>query len=106
MPATSPAPPHTTRSATLTAEYCVGPPAPRSRSWTTPARTRHRPEEIIYGNLERELPASVTATTGVTAEGESTVLGRHDSVHLTEGTVRSVENRSDRPATLLVAIAL
>ncbi|HEX7759376.1 MAG TPA: cupin domain-containing protein [Caulobacteraceae bacterium] len=54
-------------------------------------------EETIYTVLEGELT--------VLSGGREETLGRFDSVHLPKGTVRSVENRSGRPATLLVAIA-
>jgi mannose-6-phosphate isomerase-like protein (cupin superfamily) len=38
----------------------------------------------------------------MTSEGESQVLGPFDSVHFTPGTLRTVENRSNLPATMLV----
>jgi quercetin dioxygenase-like cupin family protein len=41
----------------------------------------------------------------VTAGGQEYELGPQDSVHLPRGTVRRVDNRSPRPATLLVIIA-
>lgn len=58
----------------------------------SPART-----ESIYVVLEGELV--------VTASGVEYVLGKHDSLHLNQGEVRSVENRTDSDTLLLVAIA-
>lgn len=55
------------------------------------------PEETVYVVLEGELVVT-------TDEGE-TVLGRLDSVHLAKGETRSILNRSDREAMLLVTIA-
>ncbi|WND39780.1 cupin domain-containing protein [Streptomyces sp. BB1-1-1] len=55
-------------------------------------------EETVYVVLDGELV--------VTADGEEATLRPHDSVHLAKGQVRSVENRSRRPATLLVTVAL
>jgi quercetin dioxygenase-like cupin family protein len=55
-------------------------------------------EETIYTLLDGELT--------VIASGREETLGRLDSVHLPKGEVRSVENRSGAPATLLVAIAI
>ena len=55
-------------------------------------------EETIYTVLDGELV--------ITAEDREETLGRYDSVHLPKGTVRSVRNRSGRPATLLVSIAM
>jgi quercetin dioxygenase-like cupin family protein len=40
----------------------------------------------------------------VSAAGREEKLGPLDSVHLPKGTVRRVDNRSARPATLLVII--
>jgi len=40
----------------------------------------------------------------VTAEGREEEIGPLDSVHLPKGTLRRVDNRSARPATLLVII--
>ncbi|BBX73568.1 cupin domain-containing protein [Mycobacterium shinjukuense] len=54
-------------------------------------------EETVYVVLDGELV--------VTAEGTETVLGRLDSVHFAKGELRSIENRSDREAVLLVTIA-
>ena len=54
-------------------------------------------EETVYVVIDGELV--------VTADGTETVLGRFDSVHFAEGEMRSIENRSDREAVLLVAIA-
>ncbi|WP_017627281.1 beta-D-galactosidase [Nocardiopsis chromatogenes] len=56
------------------------------------------PEETVYVVLDGELV--------VTADGREEILRRHDSVHLAKGQIRSVENRSPLPATLLVTIAL
>ena len=36
------------------------------------------------------------------ADGEEAVLTRHDSVHFSQGTQRSVENRTHLPASMLV----
>jgi quercetin dioxygenase-like cupin family protein len=66
---------------------------PGGRATASPAG-----QETVYVVLDGELTLE--------ADGRTTVLGRHDSAHLTPGTVRSVENRSDRPATLLVTIAV
>ncbi|MEV8308284.1 cupin domain-containing protein [Streptomyces flavidovirens] len=55
-------------------------------------------EETVYVLLDGEVV--------VTADGHEETLRPYDSVHLTKGQVRSVENRSKRPATLLVTIAL
>ncbi|MEU7279846.1 cupin domain-containing protein [Streptomyces sp. NPDC045431] len=55
-------------------------------------------EETVYVVLDGELV--------VTADGREETLRRYDSVHLTKGETRSVENRSKRPVTLLVIIAL
>jgi len=41
----------------------------------------------------------------ITADGRSEEIGPLDSVHLPKGTVRRVDNRSARTATLLVIIA-
>jgi quercetin dioxygenase-like cupin family protein len=41
----------------------------------------------------------------IRSDNRTETLGRHDSVHLPKGTVRSIVNESDKPATLLVAIA-
>ena len=38
----------------------------------------------------------------MTSEGEEVTLGPHDSVHFTPGTVRSVENRTNLAASMLV----
>ncbi len=55
------------------------------------------PEETVYTVLDGELTIS--------ADGRDEVLRRHDSVHLKKGEVRSLENRAQSPATLLVTIA-
>ncbi len=54
-------------------------------------------EETVYVVLDGELV--------VIADGAETVLGRHDSMHFAKGEVRSIQNRSDRDALLLVSIA-
>jgi uncharacterized cupin superfamily protein len=54
-------------------------------------------EETVYFVLDGEL--------AVSAAGRTDVLGPHDSIHLPKGTERAVENRTNRPATLLVIIA-
>jgi quercetin dioxygenase-like cupin family protein len=54
-------------------------------------------QETVYVVLDGELT--------VRADGTDVVLGQHDSVHLSRGTVRSVYNHGSAPATLLVAIA-
>jgi uncharacterized cupin superfamily protein len=53
-------------------------------------------EETVYVVLD--------GTLVVRADGREEELGPHDSVHLAKGTVRRVDNRSARPATLLVII--
>lgn len=55
------------------------------------------PAETVYVVLEGELAIC-------TDEGE-TVLGRLDSMHLATGETRSILNRSDQEALLLVTIA-
>ncbi|MDN3292608.1 cupin domain-containing protein [Streptomyces ficellus] len=55
-------------------------------------------EETVYVVLDGEVV--------VTADGHEEALRPYDSVHLAKGQIRSVENRSKRPATLLVTIAL
>jgi uncharacterized cupin superfamily protein len=55
------------------------------------------PEEMVYVVLDGELV--------VTADGTETVLGCLDSVHFAKGEVRSIQNRSDRAALLLVTCA-
>lgn len=55
-------------------------------------------EETIYTVLDGEIVVS--------ASGREETLRALDSVHLPKGTVRSVENRSDRDASILVTIAL
>lgn len=66
---------------------------PGGRADTAPAG-----QETVYVVLDGELTLETEAGT--------TVLRRHDSVHLPKGTVRSVVNHGDAPATLLVTIAL
>ncbi len=41
-----------------------------------------------------------------TAEGDDQTLGAHDSVHFTTGTLRTVENRTNLPASMLVIRAV
>ncbi len=62
------------------------------------AETSPTMEETIYTVLDGELT--------IVADGREEVLGKLDSVHFPKGEVRSVVNRSDAPATLLVAIAI
>lgn len=50
--------------------------------------------ETVYVVLSGEL--------AMTADGDDQVLGPLDSVHFTPGTVRTVENRTHLPATMLV----
>jgi len=66
---------------------------PGGRALTSPAG-----QETVYVVLDGELTLE--------SDGGTTVLRRHDSVHLPRGTVRALENRAERPATLLVTIAL
>lgn len=54
-------------------------------------------EETIYVLLAGELV--------VTTEESETVLGRLDSIRLAKGEVRSVHNRSDHVALLMVTVA-
>ncbi|MCV7074897.1 beta-D-galactosidase [Mycobacterium szulgai] len=54
-------------------------------------------EETVYVVLDGELV--------ITTDMGDTVLGKLDSVHLAKGEVRSIQNRSDREALLLVTIA-
>jgi quercetin dioxygenase-like cupin family protein len=54
-------------------------------------------EETVYVVLEGALV--------ITADGRTEEIGPLDSVHIPKGTVRRVDNRSARPATLLVIIA-
>jgi mannose-6-phosphate isomerase-like protein (cupin superfamily) len=54
-------------------------------------------EETVYVVLD--------GTLVVSADGREEEVGPFDSVHLPKGTVRRVDNRSARPATLLVIIA-
>jgi quercetin dioxygenase-like cupin family protein len=53
-------------------------------------------EETVYVVLD--------GTLVVRADGREEEIGPLDSVHLAKGTVRRVDNRSARPATLLVII--
>ena len=54
-------------------------------------------EETVYVVLDGALV--------ITADGREEEIGPLDSVHLPKGTVRRVDNRSARTATLLVIIA-
>ncbi|WP_204803034.1 cupin domain-containing protein [Mycobacterium riyadhense] len=54
-------------------------------------------EETVYVVLDGELV--------VTTDGGETVLGRLDSLHLAKGEVRSVRNRSNQEALLMVSVA-
>ena len=54
-------------------------------------------EETVYVVLD--------GTLVVQADGREEEIGPLDSVHLPKGTLRRVDNRSPRPATLLVIIA-
>jgi quercetin dioxygenase-like cupin family protein len=54
-------------------------------------------QETVYVVLDGSLV--------LTVDGASSDLRAGDSVHLPQGTVRSVENRGDAPARLLVVIA-
>lgn len=79
---------------------------PTSRFWV--GRSRYLPggradeaptaEETVYVLLDGELE--------VAAGGQVGTLHPGDSVHLPKGTVRRIENRSGRDASLLVVIAL
>lgn len=61
------------------------------------AETAPTNEETVYVVLDGELVVT-------TAAGD-TILGRLDSVHLAKGEVRSIVNRSQREALLLVTVA-
>jgi glyoxylate utilization-related uncharacterized protein len=65
---------------------------PAGRADRAPTR-----EETVYLVLDGEV--------AVTAGGHTETLGRYDSIHLPKGTEREVENRTNRPTTLLVIIA-
>jgi uncharacterized cupin superfamily protein len=79
---------------------------PTSRFWV--GRSRYLPggradeaptaEETVYVVLDGELV--------LTADGQDSTLRAGDSAHLPQGTVRSLENRSEQDASLLVVIAL
>jgi glyoxylate utilization-related uncharacterized protein len=62
------------------------------------AQTSPTMEETIYTVLDGELVVS--------AQGRDETLRKYDSVHIPKGEQRSVDNRSGKPATLLVAIAI
>ncbi len=53
-------------------------------------------EETVYVVLDGQLV--------VRADGREEEVGPHDSVYLPKGTARRIDNRSARPATLLVII--
>lgn len=55
------------------------------------------PAETVYVVLDGELV--------IRTDGGETILGRLDSVHLAAGETRSILNRSDQEALLLVTIA-
>jgi quercetin dioxygenase-like cupin family protein len=55
------------------------------------------PEETVYVVLD--------GTLVLQADGHEEELGPLDSAHLAKGTVRRLDNRTARPATLLVVIA-
>jgi uncharacterized cupin superfamily protein len=61
------------------------------------AETAPTREEMVYVVLDGEL----VITTGET----ETVLGRLDSMHFAKGEVRSIHNRTDHQALLLVTCA-
>jgi uncharacterized cupin superfamily protein len=61
------------------------------------AETAPVKEETVYVVLQGELVVS--------ADGTETVLGRHDSMHFARGEGRSIRNRSDHDALLLVSVA-
>lgn len=58
------------------------------------AQLAPQPTETVYVVLTGELVMG--------AEGDEQVLAPYDSVHFTAGTLRTVENRSQLPATMLV----
>jgi mannose-6-phosphate isomerase-like protein (cupin superfamily) len=58
------------------------------------AKLAPQPAETVYVLTSGELVMS--------ADGVEETLGVFDSVHFTAGTVRSVENRTHLPATMLV----
>jgi uncharacterized cupin superfamily protein len=55
-------------------------------------------EETVYVVIAGELT--------LTVEGVQTTLGPGDSVHLSKGSVRTLENRTGAPAKLLVVVAI
>ena len=79
---------------------------PTSRFWV--GRSRYLPggraqeaptaEETVYVVLDGELVLST--------DGQDSTIRAGDSVHLPKGTVRSLENRSGKDASLLVVIAM
>jgi mannose-6-phosphate isomerase-like protein (cupin superfamily) len=68
------------------------------------AQTAPAVQETVYVVVDGELVLTV-AGEGVEDGGVEEVLRAGDSVHLPKGTVRTVENRSDGTARLLVVIA-
>lgn len=61
------------------------------------AQLAPQPAETVYVVLAGELVMS--------SEGSEEVLGALDSVHFTPGTLRTVENRTNLPASMLVVRA-
>lgn len=53
----------------------------------------------------RDLGVDTYGELVVTVDGAETVLGWLDSVHLAKGELRSIHNRTDRQALLLVTVA-
>lgn len=82
------------REAGRTERFWVGLSVYRPGGTAEPAPTR---EETVYVVLDGELV--------VTVDGAETVLGWLDSVHLAKGELRSIHNRTDRQALLLVTVA-
>lgn len=58
------------------------------------AQLAPQPSETVYVLVDGELVMA--------SEGTEATLGRFDSAHFTPGTVRTVENRTHVPATMLV----
>jgi len=61
------------------------------------AETSATRSETMYVVLDGELTLEIN--------GETHVLGKHDSVRFAQGEVRQLSNKSSAPATLLVAIS-
>ena len=57
-----------------------------------------QPAETVY--------VMVSGVLVVSSDGEELTLGTFDSVHFTPGTVRTVENRTNLPASMLVVRAV